>query len=175
MSQSRFGGPAASSGVSKAEELGALMPPYSLDMPEQLPRRRRTSSYQIGAGVGAGAVGAGLLSSAARYTPSVANARATAAENQAFRDRMATQGAAARAANAPTGTRTQRRNARRANDEYRRRLTQSSSSTNAAIASRRYAQNVMGRRMKLAGAGAGLLGLGALGVTAGMHRRREGD
>lgn len=173
MTQSRFGGPAVPAYEVSKQEL-----PY-LDF-QAAPARRRTSTYQLAAGAGAGAAGVGMLNAARTYTNARANAMATEAATAAQGPVREASEAAARvrraaAQDAAGSTGQTRRRVRRATEDYRRTLPAASSATNRANATAAFAQRTMGRRIKLAGGGLGLLGAGAFMARAGMRRRQEGD
>jgi hypothetical protein len=173
MFQSRYGGAAVPAFEVSKQEL-----PY-LEMPPA-PARRRTSTYQIGAGVGAGAAGVGLLNAARTYTNERATRVATEAAEAAKAPTAATAAAARRvntmaAADAAGSTGRTRRQLRRATDDYRRTLPASSAATNRASATAAFAQRTMPRRLKLAGAGLGLIGGGFLMARSGARRRQEGN
>jgi hypothetical protein len=172
MFQSRYGGAAVPAFEVSKQEL-----PY-LDM-QPAPARRRTSTYQIGAGIGAGAAGVGLLNSARTYTNERATRVATEAAEAAKAPTAATAAAARRvntaaADNAARSTSQSRRQLRRATADYQRVLPASSAATNRATATAAFAQRTMPRRLKLAGAGAALVGGGFLMARSGARRRQEG-
>jgi hypothetical protein len=173
MFQSRYGGAAVPAFEVSKQEL-----PY-LDMPAT-PARRRASTYQIAGGIGAGAAGVGLLNTARTYTNERATRVATEAAEAAKAPTAATAAAARRAsaaaaADAARSTSQTRRQLRRATTDYQRALPASSAATNRANATAAFAQRTMPRRLKLAGAGLGLIGGGFLMARSGARRRQEGN
>lgn len=157
MYQSRYGGAAVGVDVSKYDPYYDMAPPA-----------RRKGGVTMAAGLGTAAAGAGLVNASRSMTSARARAQAQSAQAAAREARKKTAEAATRVRRTKDA-----KASRKATDDYRRALVDSSSKQNYYDARRRMIRQQPMRQARVFTSGVGALAAGAGLLALGAKRRRE--